>query len=126
MHTYDLVGATGSPGKIDLDYLDALNPLLTSPDWRSAICLGDFNQRIPASRVPQRVHEALASCIQGWEVATSELTDPDGKRAIDHIIHRGAITTVRVVAEPRFADDGTRLSDHFGVVAELHPHTGTG
>lgn len=83
------------------------------------ICvLGDYNQKIP--RVSQRldVAKALADAIPAnFRIATAGMKDPNDKELIDHIAVSPelAISITRIV--PRFASDGTELSDHVGVAA---------
>jgi endonuclease/exonuclease/phosphatase family metal-dependent hydrolase len=81
--------------------------------------MGDFNQRIPPARVPAQVAASLQSALAGWCVATQGIASPQHELAIDHIVHCDKLKTVTVRARSRFAEDGTALSDHFGVVAEL-------
>ena len=80
-----------------------------------SVVLGDFNQRIPRTRVPHRVHGALLRAFDGFEFATKGKL-PGGLRAIDHIAHTPDLTLSpgSIKVWPKFAD-GVELSDHFGV-----------
>ena len=47
------------------------------------------------------------------------MTDPDGKRLIDHVALSKSLNGEVVEVISRRAEDGTRLSDHSGVVVNL-------
>jgi len=85
------------------------------------ICLlGDFNQRIPRTFQPLAVFEALRRAIpDGFMIATAGLQDREGKNLIDHIAASPVLEPAVAEILPRFAADGTRLSDHVGVVVSL-------
>ena len=89
---------------------------------RRTVVLGDFNQkmpRIPRTRVPQRVHDQLKLAFKGFEFAT-EGDLPGGLRAIDHIAHTRDLTRRNIQIWPKECDDGTKLSDHFGVWCDFN------
>lgn len=82
--------------------------------------VGDFNQRIPRLGQPLTVAKALSDAIPpDFTIATAGMKDNEGNDLIDHFaVSPGlSISITRIV--PRFADDGTRLSDHVGVAAVL-------
>lgn len=82
--------------------------------------LGDFNQRIPRVSQPEYVSKALLSAFpEGFRIATEGMEDADGKRLIDHFAISPSLTANIEKVLPRFAPDGTRLSDHVGVMARL-------
>lgn len=108
------------PWEDHLAHLAGLSDLLASlsgPD----ILVGDFNQRISRRYTPEPVHAALLDTLGSrFTVATAGLVGPDGRMAIDHIAHTSGYVGHSVAVLSGVAPDGTRLSDHFGVVAELH------
>ena len=82
------------------------------PEPRTVV-LGDFNQKIPRTWVPHRVHETLLRAFKGFQFATEgEL--PGGQMLIDHIAHTPDLTRHSIgIWHKKYA--ATRLSDHFGV-----------
>jgi len=109
------------PWQDHLAYLSALPVVLNDRGANWCVCLGDFNQRVPGYRAPAQVKTALTDAFAGWQVVTGGRIPPLGEMAIDHIACRPEGEIVQVFARSRFASDGTRLSDHFGVVADLQP-----
>ena len=88
------------------------------------ICLlGDFNQRIPRINQPPEVYAALMNAVTGLTVATSGLTDRDGRNLIDHIAVTPHVEVSINGILSKTADDGTHLSDHAGVHASIHQRT---
>ena len=78
------------------------------------VILGDFNQKIPRTWVPHRVHDALLRAFKGFQFATEgEL--PAGPTLIDHIAHTPGLTRRRIDIWPKKSVDAISLSDHFGV-----------
>ena len=81
--------------------------------------MGDFNQRIgPSSSASRKLQSALQSAIPPrMTIATSALGF-QGRRSIDHIALSEDLTagSIGVISN---IHDGRKLSDHFGVVAEL-------
>jgi exonuclease III len=85
------------------------------------ICvLGDYNQRIPKGTQPQRAYDALIEAIPGqFDIVTKGILDPDGKSLIDHFAVSPELSAEGVEVLHRLTPDGTRLSDHVGVVTTL-------
>ncbi|MDE0105764.1 MAG: endonuclease/exonuclease/phosphatase family protein [Bryobacterales bacterium] len=82
-----------------------------------SVILGDFNQRIPNKRVPNRVHGALLRAFDGFKFATKGKLTADGLTAIDHIAHTKDLAlrpNSSIQIWPKDAN-GLKLSDHFGV-----------
>ena len=81
--------------------------------------MGDFNQMVgPRSRAPLELRSALQKTFPpGMRIATSDLAF-EGRRSIDHVAVSDdlAVESLDVITNMH---DGTRLSDHFGIVAEL-------
>ena len=64
--------------------------------------------------------EALLEAIPpGFRVATEGLKDVDGYGLIDHMTGSPGLEISSIKVLPRIAEDGTRLSDHVGVMASL-------
>jgi len=102
-----------------LSYLETLPTVLSDRPLSPAIWLGDFNQRIPPKAAPVEVQTALEQALKGWQVATAGEIAPLNKVAIDHIVYTADFQPVKVFAQSQFAADGTRLSDHFGVIVDF-------
>jgi endonuclease/exonuclease/phosphatase family metal-dependent hydrolase len=102
-----------------LEYLAGLETLARG--WSGpTIVLGDFNQRIPRATAPAHIYAALESALLGrYQVATSGPLPPLGRPAIDHVVHSGDFEAQDVTALSNLADDGHRISDHFGVAVRL-------
>lgn len=107
------------PWEDHLTYLAGLSDLLASLSG-PVILMGDFNQRIPRRHTPKPVHAVLLDALGSrFTVATASFAGPDGRMAIDHIAYTSGFVGRSVAVLSDTAPDGTRLSDHFGVVAEL-------
>ena len=100
-------------------YLDSLCEILNRAPAERLIVMGDFNQRIQqGSHVPHKLRSALQSVIASrMTVATSGLGF-QGRRSIDHIALSSdlAAESLRVISN---IHGERKLSDHFGVVANL-------
>ena len=100
-------------------YLVGLTEILVRESGKSLIVMGDFNQIIGRS---SRASHQLQMLLQGafspnMRIATSELAF-QGRKSIDHIALSGdfAVESVGVVSN---IHNGRKLSDHYGVVAEV-------
>ncbi len=83
------------------------------------VVLGDFNQTIPRKWQPCRVFNRLELAFETFEFATDGDL-PRGLRAIDHIAHTPDLTRRSIQIWPKKCDDGTKLSDHFGVWCDFN------
>lgn len=83
------------------------------------IVMGDFNQIVgPGSRAPRELQAALQKAFPpGMSIVTSELAF-QGRRSIDHIAVSDDFSVEALDAISN-VHDGLKLSDHFGVVADL-------
>ncbi len=98
-------------------YLDALAEVLPDTPERT-ILLGDFNQTVPRTRAPVRVHDALEQTIlDRFTLLTKDLSF-EGRPTIDHIAVSSDIESTEVGAISNLTN-GSKLSDHFGVFALL-------
>lgn len=101
------------------EYLDDIKKLLAPIDPSRVLLVGDFNQRLGGrSNVPLRLREKLQQALPSVMTVTTADTEFAGRRAIDHIVvgddlMAGAVDTIDNM------DGDRRLSDHFGVVADL-------
>ena len=108
-------------------YLAGLSSILTSHSPTPLIVMGDFNQQIgqrtrpypPLSQpVRAELQETMRSASRaGLTIATAGL-GLRGRRAIDHIAISGDLSAAAMATIDNM-DDDRRLSDHFGVVADL-------
>ena len=113
------------------EYLGGLSGILKSKSPAPLIVMGDFNQQIGQWRNPypplsQPVRAGLQETMQaggppGLTIATAAL-DLRGRRAIDHIAISGDLSAESVATIDNRTDDSGKLSDHFGVVADLSVH----
>ncbi len=117
-----------TPWEDHSSYLDALSSIINNKSPTPLLVMGDFNQQIGQRRRPypplsHPVRPLLLGAIQagrppGLTIATAGL-GLRGRRAIDHISVSGDLSAVSLATIDNF-DGERRLSDHFGVVAELN------
>jgi hypothetical protein len=89
-------------------------------EGRPMCVVGDFNQRIPRAGQPVHVAKALADAIPaGFRVATKGLKDAEGADLIDHFVVSPDLIFSNPQIVPRFSSNGTRLSEHVGVVVSV-------
>lgn len=91
---------------------------------RRTILLGDYNLHIPPGKTSRQTKAASQICgttFADWNIVTAgELDDPAlDKRFIDHIALSEDIVLRSMRFISRFAEDGTRLSDHNGVCIDV-------
>ncbi|MCE2466123.1 MAG: endonuclease/exonuclease/phosphatase family protein [Dehalococcoidia bacterium] len=100
-------------------YLAGLTKVLKGAAPNRLMVMGDFNQIVgPGCRAPSKLQLALQQAFPpGMRIVTSELAF-QGRRSIDHIVLSDdfAVETLDVISN---LHDGRRLSDHFGIVADL-------
>lgn len=101
------------------EYIAGLTELLQGIDTQRLVCMGDFNQVLgKGSRAPAHLQNALLNAFQpNLTIATGDVAF-EGRKTIDHIALSRDLRaeSLDVIGNYR---DGRRLSDHFGVVAEL-------
>lgn len=101
------------------EYLAGLTPLLARAPTTRLLVMGDFNQVIGAKgRAPAELQQALLEAFPPtMSIATSDV-EFRGRRTIDHIAltHDLAVESLQVISN---LHDGKRLTDHFGIVAEI-------
>lgn len=84
------------------------------------VILGDFNQTLPRTRAPERVHRQLRSLFAGGYHSATEGPVPGQERLlIDHIWHSPDLQSRNLRILPRDWKDGRLLSDHVGIVLDL-------
>ena len=101
------------------DYLAGLAEVLAGQTSRPLIILGDFNQVIgKGARAPVYLREALRDAFsRNLAIVTADVMF-EGRRNIDHIALSGGLACESV--EPiSNIHDGRKLSDHYGIVAEV-------
>lgn len=109
-------------------YLDGLSSILSSRTNQRLIVLGDFNQQIGQQSRPYPPHsQAVRVGLQetmnagrppGLTIATAGL-GMRARRAIDHIAISAHLSATSLGTIDNLTTDGAKLSDHFGVVADL-------
>ena len=107
-----------------ISYCEGLQEVLSKySSLNQPICiLGDYNQRIPRFRQPVKVFNALMEAIpDDFIIATDGLSDSNGDGLVDHISSSSSLQPTITKILPRFSKDGTRLSDHVGVLGQLKP-----
>ncbi len=119
---------TQAPWQDHAEYLDGLSCILKRASPARLIVMGDFNQQIGQRRNPypplsQPVRASLQEAIQagrppGLTIATAGL-GLRGRRAIDHMAISGDLCAESLATIDNVTSDGAKLSDHFGVVADL-------
>lgn len=108
------------PWEDHLRYLDGLEEYLrTVSTAETTIIAGDFNQRIPATGAPAKVSDRLAEVFRGWQMVTADVRSRDGDLLIDHMAIRPGRSQTSVSVLERIAEDGTRMSDHHGVIVQM-------
>jgi endonuclease/exonuclease/phosphatase family metal-dependent hydrolase len=83
------------------------------------VVMGDFNQRIPRSRAPRRVSEALENFLGSLQVVTSGDVPGLPSGTIDHIAVTPDLQATDVHGVSRMGEHGKALSDHDLVAAKL-------
>ncbi len=101
------------------EYLAALTQLLSHAPTNRLIVMGDFNQVIgEGSRARRDLREALASAFPStMRIVTADLVF-EGRKSIDHIAVSEDLA-VDFLAPISNVQGDKRLSDHFGIAAEL-------
>ena len=103
-------------------YLDGLLDIerFNQPETNTVV-FGDFNHRTTGKFARKDVHRKFKQTFRDYEIITGELTDIDGKAAIDHIAVQGNVSVVDQGIISRFTTGGMELSDHFGTWCDIEP-----
>lgn len=114
-----------SPWEEHVQYLRGIRNLLEryTTDGVPVCILGDFNQRIPCSNMSFRSRELELALTGQLVVATQGVRDTDGRALIDHVAVSRSLSATVDCTISRTTRDGTRLSDHPGVVCSVRPAT---
>lgn len=108
------------PWEDHLAYLSGLWEVLAKiDDDVPTVVLGDFNQRIPRRWSPPEVYEKLIRAFGGRFHFASQGLKFNSHSAIDHIALMEGLQASDVRALSNIADDGSELTDHFGVAATV-------
>lgn len=114
--------ADAQPWDEHLSFLQHLPSVLDSAPSRLPIVLaGDFNQRIPATRVPTDVATALTRALRSLQVATTGVLPTLASMGVDHICHSRDLRTVRTWGLDRHLGGDRAVSDHDLVAVALQP-----
>jgi len=100
-----------------LAYLDALGAVIPDAPDRTVV-FGDFNQTLPRTRAPIRVHDRLKATLLDRLAPITAGLSSEGRAAIDHIVVSPDLTATETGAIPNRTGP-SKLSDHFGVYARL-------
>ena len=85
------------------------------------VTLGDRISTTVTESDPVRVHDELLETLGDlWTICTAGELDGAGSLAIDHGAHSEKLSCDGVRVLPKVTAEGLRLSDHFGLVVELH------
>ena len=99
-------------------YLHGLREILERDDpGLPRIVIGDFNQRVPRGRQPQRMHDLLLACLGDLRIATSGILPGLAAAGVNHIAASPVIDVDDVEGISRRGPVGRLLSDHDGVIA---------
>lgn len=113
------------PYQDHLAYLAGFREVLLQHQGQPVLVVGDFNQAIPRRRQPRGVFRALESALDGLvKVVTAGLHPELDRPLVDHVASSNELEPVSITVLSRFDDDGKRLSDRHGVVAELRLRSG--
>lgn len=102
-------------------YLDGLKTLFQPGLKPRMVVIGDYNQSVGGrNSAPIRLRDKLKRTFDdaGLRIATASL-EFGGRRAIDHMALTPDLDARSMTAIGNLRDDGGKLSDHFGVVADL-------
>lgn len=108
-----------APWEDHLCFLKGLSTVLERASPLPTVLLGDFNQRIPRARQPERIARALSAAIESLRVVTDGEVAGVERTLIDHIALSRELDAVDVLGVPRRSSTGVRLSDHDGAVVTL-------
>jgi hypothetical protein len=108
-----------TPWEEHLRYLSVLRRLIPVLGQQNLIILGDWNQRVPRSRVPDNVADALALTMEGLCIATAGPLQPLGRLVIDHVAHTPDLVCTNVTCWSEQSASGLTLTDHSGVCVVL-------
>ena len=100
-------------------YLAGLREVLLRGPAQRTITMGDFNQIVgPGSRAPRELRSSLREAFPpSMDIVTRELTF-QGRGSIDHIALSEHLSVESLDAISNLHEE-RKLSDHFGVVAEV-------
>ena len=103
------------------EYLAALTELLCHAPTNRLIVMGDFNQVIgEGSRARRDLREPLMNAFpSGMRIITADLVF-EGRKSIDHIAVSEDLAVDSLYPISNVQGD-RKLSDHFGIVAEIAP-----
>ena len=114
-------GGNCSPWQDHESYLDGLKTLFRPGLKPRMVVIGDYNQSVGGrNSAPIRLRDKLKRTFgdAGLRIATASL-EFEGRRAIDHMALTPDLDARSMTAISNLRDDGGKLSDHFGVVADL-------
>jgi endonuclease/exonuclease/phosphatase family metal-dependent hydrolase len=88
------------------------------------LVLGDFNQRIPRNGQPHSVHDRLMEALGSrFKFITGGALPGLEAQSIDHVAVSKELEAAAVGTFSNVTENGTRLSDHFGLRVQLRAIT---
>ena|SRR3990167_609459 len=97
-------------------FLDHL-PMAIAGLGGNSVVLGDFNQRMPSTWVPERLQQKLRRALSAYNIVTAEGVWEASGLPIDHIALGSALDGECGPTLSNQRSNGRQLSDHFGVTA---------
>ena len=83
------------------------------------VVLGDFNQYLPRIWGSKTASAAMLSALGRLHIVTEGIVPGIGEPTIDHLACTDDLALEQIEGLSRFADDGSALSDHFGLAVRL-------
>lgn len=103
-----------------LVYLQGLRHIVVAHKNRgNLIVIGDYNQRIPRSRAPKHVYQALEDAFQGLQIATSGPVPGTFQYVMDHVAHTPELAGKTIGIMPNVSHNGTSIGNHRGVLVDM-------
>ncbi len=80
---------------------------------------GRLQSADPSCWSPAKVSDRLAKFSKAGQMVTADVRSQDGDQLIDHVAIRPGRSKMSVSVLERIAEDGTRMSDHHGVIVRV-------
>lgn len=108
-------------------YLHSLSTYLRTLAATPLILIGDFNQTLPRTRAPKDVHESLVNALPAsLDVVTVGAIPDVDRQTLDHVAISEDLSVSNIAGLSNLAEDGSQLSDHFGISLTVHTARNSG